>query len=299
MDNKMEEGLDSEGKAILDELEQAGHTIVGREPAKPPTEPEKPVEPAKVEPVKPADPAKPEPVKPAIEPGKPNDQKPNPDRKHEFVPLKKYRETEEQLKEANAKLEELTKSGAKPNAQQIDKAADAIKILVEQFNYDEDEAKKLADVIKAIVPGQTLTAEQQQALADVETTRKSLAEREEALKDEQDKILFNNDFADNVLKDFPHLANYKDQIKEMAYSETYSKTPLRAIALAFMDAEGISQKSADVITAERSGGGNAGGGNEINFDTITDEQFSKLTPEQQDKFFAHQEAKEKRARGSI
>ena len=102
MSNVSEEGLDAEGKAVLDELEKEGFEVAGRE--------------------KPAD-VTPEPVTPTVETTKPEEKTktdvtpepdkkevvPMPERKVQHVPLPKYLETEKLLKEANAKIEELSK----------------------------------------------------------------------------------------------------------------------------------------------------------------------------------------------
>lgn len=298
MTNVTEDGLDAEGKAVLDELQKEGFEIAGREPAAADPAPEaKPApEIPKVEPEKPK--VEPE-IKPELdENGKPkakiND--PAPERKPQYVPLPKYLQTEKDLKDAQAKIQELTKSGAKPSEAAIGEATDAVKELVEKFGYEEDDAKKLVDVFKHLIPGQTVTPEMQRAMDALPLLDKMKAD----LEKQQETAGFETDFVTSVVKEFPHLDKYKDQIKEMAYSETYANTPLRTVALQFMHDEGISQSVADVITTDKAGGGtNKGAGEEVDFANITDEQFSKLTPEQQDKFFAFQDSKERAARGAL
>ena len=297
MSNVTEEGLDKEGKEVLDELEKEGFEIVGREkPADVTPEPKPEVKPPEKTETKPE--AKPE-EKPEAKPEekptpKPEEHKPV-DRKVQHVPLPKYLDTERQLKEAQAKIEELSKNGAKPSEENIADATQAIKTLVDKFGYDEENAKQLVEVFKTMIPGQTISPEVKKAMEALPLLDKMRSD----LEAQQEAAAFDQDFTKSVLSQFPHLDKYKDQIKEMAYSEDYAKTPLRAVALAFMDAEGISQKPADVITSEKPGGGSNKGAETIDFDNITDDQFNKLTPEQQDQFFAHQEAKEKKARGAL
>lgn len=294
-----EEGLDEEGKAVLDELEKEGHEISGREkpadPAPPADPPPADPKPAAPDP-KPADP-KPGDVKPdeGTKPGEKPDPKPQPNRTPQTVPLPKYLDAERLLKEANAKIEELTKPGAKPSTETVQQATDAVKRLQDEFGYDEDEAKKLVTVIESIIPGQKLTPEMQKAidlLPQLEQMTKDLADKKEIAD-------FDNDFTASVLKDFPHLAKYKEQIKEKAYTDEFAKTPLRAVALAFMHDEGISPKSEDVQTVEKPAGGSDKETEEIDFKDMTEEQFAKLTPAQQDKFFEYQEKREKAARGAL
>lgn len=301
--NEMEQGLDQEGKEVLDQLEKEGFEIAGRAPADPPKPEEKPVEqPIKPE-VKPETKSevKPEEQKPkeTTESVKPTITEPKPERKVQHVPLAKYLDTERQLKDALAKVDELSKPGTKPSEQTVTQAQDAVKILEEKFGYDHEEAAKLAEVIKAIVPGQTLSPEQQQALAELNTVKQQLTQTQEKLNDEREEIAFEKDFTAQVLKDFPHLAEHKQTIKEMAYSDDYAKTPLRAVALAFMDAEGIQAHAPDVINGDKPGGGTTRQADTVDFNNLTEEQFNKLTPEQQDQFFAFQDNKERQGRGAL
>lgn len=300
----MEQGLDKEGKEVLDELEKDGFEIAGREKPVVAEDPKKPEDPAKPadETVKPVDqkPAETTEQKPAADPakpdqGKPADQKPV-DRKPQYVPLPKYLDTEAALKIAQAKIEELTQAGAKPTAENVQQAGDAVKKLVEEFNYDEADAKKLVEVIKSITPGQSLPPEIVKALEKLPL----LDQMTKELEEKKEVAAFETDFSASVLKDFPHLAKYKDQIKEKAYSDNYSKTPLRTVAIEFMHDEGISTNpQANIQTVDKSQGGSGQHVEEVDFANITDEQFAKLTPDQQDKFFAFQEQKEKRARGAL
>lgn len=292
--SEMEQGLDKEGQEILAEFEKDGYEITGREK---PVEVTPEIKP-EVKPPEPKPEVQPE-IKPEVKPEIKPEPKTTPDRKVQHVPLPKYLETERQLKEANDKIAELSKTGVKPSEQIIDQASDAVKKLVDEFGYEEAEAQKLTDVIKSLIPGQALTAEQQTALAEINTLKTEATRHLESIKEREDALAFTQDFTNTVIKDFPHLADYQDQIKQMAYTEQYAKTPLRAVALAFMDAEGITQKPVDVITAEKGGGGTGGQGETIDFANITEEQFSKLSPDQQEKFFAFQDVKERQARGAL
>jgi hypothetical protein len=206
MSNEMEVGLDKEGQEVLAELEKQGFEIAGREkPAEEP-KPQEPAQPEKpVEPQKPAEPVKPQQPAPA-EPQNPQEpQTPNSPRKIQHVPLPKYLETEKNLKEALAKIEELSKPGATPNKTEVVQAQDAVKILEEKFGYDHEEAAKLAEVIKAIIPGQGLSKEQQEALAELNNIKQTLSQREEALRQQQEEVLFEKDFTEQIVKDFPQL----------------------------------------------------------------------------------------------
>lgn len=292
-----EEGLDPEGKAILDDLEKEGFEIAGRTPAVV-VDPPQPA--PKVEPVAPkVDAPAPKVDPPAPKDGEPPvvDNPPAPDRKIQHVPLPKYLEAEKALKEANKKIAQLTKDGAQPTEVAIKDATSAVKELVEKFGYEEDDAKKMVDVFKHLIPGQTVSPEMQRALDALPVLDKMKAELEE----KQETAAFNDDFSATIVKEFPQLEKYKDQIKEMAYSDTFAKTPLRAVALEFMHTEGISPTGKDVTTVDKAGGGTnrTDAGGEIDFANITDEQFSNLTPEQADQFFAYQDAKERAARGAL
>lgn len=296
MGSSMEDGLDKDGLDVLAELEKEGHEIAGREKA---ADPVPPADPVVTDPPKPV--ADPKPGDPPADPAKPadppvTDPPPKVDRKPQYVPLPKYLDTETKLKDALSKIDELTKAGVKPTVETVQDATDAVKKLVDEFGYEEDAAKKMVDVMKSIMPGQTVSPEIKAILEKmplIDQMAKDLQQKQEIAE-------FETDFAANVLKNFPHLAEYKDQIKEKAYSDEFAKTPLRVVALAFMHDEGIAAKPVDNIqTVERTQGGSGKHGEEISFDDMTDEQFSKLTPEQQDKFFEYQEKKEKKARGAL
>lgn len=296
----MEQGLDQEGKDVLAELEKEGFSIAGRDDAEP--EPEKPEEkPEKVE----EKVEKKEDVKPEVKESEPDkktgedpdpDKKPQEPRKPQFVPISKYLEAERLQKEAEARVAELTKAGQNgtQTQNQIEAAGDAVKKIVD-MGYDEDEAKKIAAIIAAVVPGQTLPPEVAQKLAKLDEVLK----RTEI---EVEKNAFESDFNEQVLKQFPHLAKYKEDIKNKAYTDEFKAIPLRTLAIEYMHDNGISAKAEPVRTAERSTGGTqsqASTGDEIDYNTLTEEQFAALTPAQQDKFFEFQEQKERKARGAL
>ncbi len=304
----MEAGLDEEGQEVLAELEAEGFEIAGREPkveepAAEKTEEQTEVKTAKVE-------SKPEP-KPAEEPkvdpktdvksdeGK-GEESARPERKPQYVPLAKYLDTETALKEAREKIDELSKAGSesKPTTESIADATEAVQKLVEQFNYSEDEAQALIGIVSSLIPGQKLPAEVQEQLSKLGEMTKDLESRRESLRQQEEAQAFETDFL-KLMSEFPHLSKFKDSIKEKAYSEDNIRVPLRTLAIEFMHDEGISFKPGPVKTAEEGGGGIEKSAEEIDFSTITDEQFAKLTPEQQDQFFAYQEKREKQARGAL
>lgn len=300
MGSSMEDGLDKEGLEVLAELEKEGHEIAGREKAADPVPPADPVVTDPPKPVadpKPGDPPPADPVKDPVKPtDPPADPKPQVERKVQYVPLPKYLDTETKLKDALSKIDELTKAGVKPTAETVQDATDAVKRLVDDFGYEEDAAKKMVDVMKSIMPGQVLPPEIKAALDKLPL----LDQMAKDLETKKEEAQFETDFAASVISEFPHLAQYKDKLKEKAYSDEFAKTPLRVVALAFMHDEGIATKPVEnVQTVEKTQGGTGKHGEEINFDDMTDEQFSKLTPEQQDKFFEYQEKKERKARGAL
>jgi hypothetical protein len=281
--------LDADTQATLEDLKKQGHEIDGEAKPDAPKAQEAP----KAEPAKPAEAPKPEAEKPKEEEPKDEDDteadKPKVERSVKAVPVRKYNELRHELQEAKKQLAEKQQA-EKPNASKPDQAltpeiTDAVKAVAAKHKIEDpslllDLANTIAEAVgrKAAIPADILLAAEQ--------WKKSTAAQQEELG-------FQNDFA-TVSKEFPQIADHKDKLKELAYTEGNEKTPLRSLAIEYMHDSGMfesGRKTAEHATAT----GTGRGAEVIDFDNVTDEQFKGMPPDAQAKFIQYQLDKENKA----
>lgn len=284
-----DETLDSETKEILESLEKEGHELE-------PTEDKPEVVPAP-KPEEPAPEPKPEAEKPKVE--EPERKEPErqqvekPARTPQSVPVNKFNETRHELQEAKAKIAELETAlqtkGPTPTKAEEGDIRKAVTALAEEAGLDTEFLTKFADIIIEKTKG----SEKKEVIsADVmETLKQFQSERAEMLEAKA----FDADFA-AVIKEFPELADKKDEIKEIAYTEGNERIPLRALAITYRHDNPTMTPKKTAESGNQPGAGRDAG-EVIDFDNVTEAQM-KDPNFPLDKFLEHQEAKEAKARGA-
>lgn len=266
----------AETQEVLKELADEGHEIAGQEKAEP--EMAKPAEPVKTEEAKPEE-------KPADGTDKSTDdtepaQKPN--REPKYVPVGKHNderhkrqeaerlaaEKDEALKTALAEIESLKNQ---PKAEQ----AQDIRKIAEEQGLDAELTEKFVDIVTKAVSEKVLPDDLKN---DLEAIRAMRAEAENAKLTQAQEIGFEKEFAE-IVKQFPDLADRKEDLRQLAFSENYKNTPLRPLAIEYLHdnkPDDPGKKSAEAPTS---------GGNRtevVDFENMTEEQFANLNDEQMD-----------------
>lgn len=260
------EDASPESQAILKELAAEGHQVDGvtpepaKEVAKEPVKPE--VEVAKVE--------------TEIKSDGSDVENKKTERQEKYVPVGKHNEERHKRQEAEARAEKAEKeatelaaklagSANKPTVDDIDTKATR---LAEKHGIDQELAK---DLLLEAVPKNTVPSE---LLNDVNAIKAIRAEQEALALERQQEIGFENEFA-SVIKEFPDLADRKEAIKQLAFSEGNTNTKLRLIALEYRHDNPPLQgkKSAETPYSGKKDGDNR----VIDFSEITDEDFKKMS----------------------
>lgn len=302
--------LDEDTKNILDELEQEGHSI--NRPDKP-AQPEEPAAKAadqpkddapkeseekpegapadKPEAAKPEEESKEEPVdrKPADQ--KPDDQEPS-KREPKMMPTWKHRVAEKQWsQEREELLEKLNQQkGESETPQQKQAIADVeeeVKKLSEEAGLDEGVIQKIVDIAskKNQLPEETLKALDDYKKNQLEAAQESGYSQE-----------FDKDVVPLIRAEYPdiseeNLTRIKTELHDVAFSDGYLKTPLKVIY------KGLDDFREYVPPARKSAEGGRGEGGRkvdvVDFDNMTEEQFKKLPPEEQDNYMEYMEKKER------
>lgn len=295
-----EETLDSETSEILKELEVEGHELAPTAD-KPAPKPEAKPEEKKPEAEKPKEEA------PKAKEEEDKDKKPEAkpaDRTVRAVPVHKFNEqrhelqdTKKALAERDAKIAELektlsSKDGGKPTTQEeVSDIRKTAKAIAEKHGLDEEFVSEFADAMVKLAKTDrnVLPKDISDKLAVLDTLQKERAEQTE-------ERMFNDDF-DKVAKEFPALADKKDSIKEIAYTEGNERIPLRAIAIQFLHDNPVPQPKGKTAEDGQPGAGRDAG-EVIDFDHVTEEQM-KDPNFPLEKFMEFQEKKEAKARGAI
>jgi len=302
-----QEPVDAETREILEGLRKDGHEV--EIPGEVVEKKDEPAAPEKTEEKK----AEAEPEK--VEP-KPEDQ---PDKKEDdgkaskepkeprYIPTWQHKIAEKNWeKEKSGLLDKIATLQTNPSGTQSQEQKEAlgdiqstIDKLVEERGYDEGVKDLIADVVKivkAATPSGSLTAEQLEALNTFKSEAALL--QTERLQAHQEKS-FNEEFEEKVLpaieREYPGipketLNEIKLEVKSKAFSEEYAKTDLAVIYKGMDEFRGR-------YTAPRKGPEDARGGQGrddgsiIDFDNVTEEQFSKFTDEQKDAYFARTNSK--------
>ena len=260
-----------EAQAIA-ELEKEGHVISDTKIQPNPNDGE-----IKESPIPPKEEVKVE-VKPKEE--TPKDE-PKPDRTPTMVETWKLRVAEDQkaglekdMQELKAKVEELSKQKTPITQIQKDDIAEEIKALAGDKEVDTEFLTKFADTILKKAESKYKPS------ADIE---KTLKEFKDSQKLNKQLLEYSNEFDKDVaplVKDYQlsdqALSDMKTKLRDLAFSETYMKVPLKEIFQ-------IKQNEFNLIVPKKSseGKGIKTRANEmIDLDNVDEDSFSKMTPEQ-------------------
>ncbi len=288
------EQASADTQEILNELAKEGHEIEGLTPAEPkPTPPvEKPV-------------VKPE-VKPDVKPEatqtkepkdqKESDTKPNKPREPLYVPVKthnderhKRQDAEARATAAEARNKELeAKIGdvkTKPTVSELDTIRETATKMAEEAGYDPEFMTKFAETIVATARKGTMsTQEIEQKLAGLANAEQSFKQKEQELAQEKLKIEqaqgFETEFA-GVIKEFPDLADAKEELKQLAFAAGNESTSLRRLA-----AEYLHDNPPGKNTAEAPFQGKRDSSDVIDYANITEEQLDSLDRKQLDEYYS-------------
>lgn len=282
------EHLKPETVEVLKELESEGHTLAGVTPEEKPAEQPKVEEPQKPQVAEPAPAEKPEEAEAKGE-------QPKSERKVDFVPFKKFDAVRHELaeaREAKTKLEaQIAALSQKPAAQITGQAESIAKQYAEALGLDESYTAKLAEMVETIAAGKA------QLPAEVAEKLKVLDKYEQLTVQAEEEKAFSQDFDNTVLKEMPQLAEHKDKIKQLAYTEGYTSTSLRAIALEYAHDNGLLQKGRK--TLEKGSAGRTTTTEALDFDSLSEDQARALPDDQWEKYVEHQIAKQRQSQGTI
>ena len=125
----------------------------------------------------------------------------------ETVPLHVHKETRDKLKAEIRELREQLKA-SNPSSAKLSEIAS-------KWGVEPDTIKELADAIKS------------ESTREVEARFGGLVEEQKRAKINE---AFEKEFQEKVVKDYPQLAGKKDELKALAFTPQFVKTPLNEIA---------------------------------------------------------------------
>lgn len=224
---------------------------------------------------------KPEEVVPEIEDENKNKQKP-PDRQAKFVPVSKYNEERHKRQEIEARAAKAEQDAAdlrakfeanadKPKQEDITARA---KRLADKHNLEEDFIK---DLLEEATPKHNLPPE---LADDIKTIKEQRAQLEAQTLAATQETAFTNEF-NALLKEFPDLADRKEDLKQLAFSEGNVNTSLRRIAIEYQHDNPSKPGKRSAESPSKSGGSRT---EVIDFESMTEDQVDKLSGEDFDKF---------------
>lgn len=268
-------------QAILQELAKEGHQVDGISDAKP-EEKVEPKAPALEE--KPLEDKKPDDVvpKPEDDEGKKPEK---PEREPKYVPVSKHNEERHKRQEAEERAAAAEKAAEDLRAQLAEKADQSIendldaraKRLAEKHDIDVEFAKDLLaeSASKTVLPPELLE--------DLKIAKEFRAQHEQQAREQQQETGFSKEF-DAIIKEFPDMADRKEDLKQLAFSEGNIQTSLRRLTLEYrhdnqMDKPG--RKTAEAPTQ-----GKKEVGEVIDYANITEEEVQNLSPEKFDELVA-------------
>lgn len=180
------------------------------------------------------------------------------------VPLHVHKETRDKLK---AEIRDLREQLAKANPSQA-----SLQRIAEKWGVEADTVKELAEAIKS------------ESTKEVEQKFGSLVEEQRRAKIE---AAFEKEFQDKVVKEYPQLAGKREELKALAFTPQFVKTPLNEIAqrvfgdligkATLEEARPGSEKDAEVVDFSK---------------PMTEEQRAKVLadPEARKQYFAYLDA---------
>lgn len=267
------EEASAETQEILKELEAEGQKVAEKEPEVVTPKEETPVEPEK------APEAAPEPEKPKA-----------PEREQKYVPVQKFNEirhkfreserkgeeSEQRLQELEAKIIELSN---KPSGQELDDVKAIATELAEKHNLEAGFVTDFAEKIVSIATKRNvLPKDIEQKLASFEQANAAVEAKAAELAQEKG---FQAEFVD-VLKEFPDLADRKEELKQLAFSEGNVNTSLRRLALEFVH----DNLKPGRKTAESPLQGKKSVDEVVDFENITEEELAALDGEKLDMYLS-------------
>lgn len=300
LDIQAPEEASAETQAILNELVAEGKGELPNTPA-PQTEAPKVSEPAK--------PPVSEDTPPPAKASEPDDQiktDPKPEvkpveRETRHVPVGKFNEVRKEAQSAKAELELERQARAelqakldatstnKPATDDLSDVRDAATKLAEEHGYEPEFVTKFAETMVSLMGKRTSSTGLEQRLAAFESQQaERVAQQEAQINAANADKYFDAEF-NEVVKKYPELSTQKEEIKELAFSDTYRQIPLRMIALEYREQNPPGRKTVEVPLQGKNDTPTL-----LDFENMSDEQFKTLNPEQQDKFYAWIESKGKR-----
>lgn len=182
---------------------------------------------------------------------------------------------EKDLTDLKARVEEMSKQKAPITNEQKSEIQDDIRAIADEAGVDANFLTKFADtILKKAKPSE-----------DIQNTLKELQEEKELAKQEN---LYSKEFEADVLPIVEEynlsgqaLSQLKKSLKDLAFSETYAKVPLKEI---FKLKEETFEIKAPKKSAE--GKGIKHRSETVDLDNLDEDKFKNLTPEQLDKFIA-------------
>lgn len=207
-------------------------------------------------------------------------EEPKPDRTPTMVEAWKLKVAEDQkaslekdLQEVKAKVEELSKQRDPISKTQKDEIADEIKTISEEYGVDPEFSKKISEaILKKAKPSD-----------EVVKTLAELQEERELIKQDN---LFSKEFDGDVIPlvkglnlSDQALSQLKSDLKDLAFSETYAKVPLKEIFK-------LKEDSFDLKSPKKSaeGKGVKIRTEVVDLDNLSEEDFNKMSTEQIEEF---------------
>lgn len=270
-----------ETQAILKEMQAEGHEIEGLPPAAPATDSKPAEKPVDQPPVKPD--TKPEEPPQGDPPESPKaDPPPKVERTPKAVPVGKYnderhkrQEAEQRAADLEAQIKQLSKTP--PTENQVDDIRDLAKELAEKHGLDADFVAEFADkIVSAATKRNVIPKELEQQLQSFQAMK---AQQEAQALEQAQQQGFENEWQ-TVLKEFPDLADRKEDLKQLAFTEGNERTALRRLALEYMHDNPVKGRK----TVESPVAGKTGHTEVIDFENMTEEQYKNLSDEQHDQF---------------
>lgn len=204
-----------------------------------------------------------------------------PEREAKYVPVSKHNEERHKRQEAERRAEEAERranelesrnnsnAASKPSTDNVDARANR---LAEKHGLEPDFVK---DLLLEVTPSQTLPPELQE---DIRVVKELRAQQERHAQETAQETHFNSEFG-SVIKEFPELADRKEELKQLAFSEGNINTSLRRLALEFRHDNPPDKPGRR--TAEAPVKASKGDLSEvIDFAEMTEEQFKGLNGEQ-------------------
>ena len=197
----------------------------------------------------------------------------------------KRQEAEESAKAAKAEADALRAQLAEKTdtpAGTPNDLTSAVKSLTEKHGLEEGFVTDLLETAVKLTKRNTsgLTQEQIDDLNHVKTLRQDLEAKQQEIAQETG---FSKEW-ESVIKEMPELADHKEALKEFAFSEGNSTTPLRRLAIEYLH---DNPQKPGRKTAEAPGGGDAKAESRkvLDYENMTEDQLKKLEGQDLDAYF--------------